>query len=131
MEVITTGSAVRADRESAVAFLRREGYSHPIQSADSVFAAWVGSEVIGAVRLADEDGVLVLRGMRVREDMRRRGIGRRILGCLDTAIGQTTCWCIPYGWLTGFYATIRFTTVAPGDAVIPSGTPPTVLSARP
>jgi hypothetical protein len=30
------------------------------------------------------------------------------------AIGDVTCWCIPYGWLTAFYARIGFE-VAPID----------------
>ena len=116
MEVLTTGPVIGPDRESTVAFLRAEGYSQPIQPADEVFAAWSGSEVVGAVRLAAEDGVIVLRGMRVREDLRRRGIGRQLLSRLDTAIGKTACWCIPYGWLTDFYATIGFAIADAGDA---------------
>ena len=56
--------------------------------------------VIGAVRLAAEHGVTVLRGMRVRSDLRRRGIGGQLLGRLDEALGPATCYCIPYAWLT-------------------------------
>jgi GNAT superfamily N-acetyltransferase len=108
MRVVTKGPVIGADREAAVAFLRAAGYSKPIQPADEVFAAWAGSEVIGAVRLAREQGVLVLRGMRVREDLRRRGIGRQLLRHLDEAMGKTTCWCIPYAWLTDCYGTIGF-----------------------
>jgi N-acetylglutamate synthase-like GNAT family acetyltransferase len=108
MEVLTTGPVLGTNRDRVILFLRAQGYSQSIQPADAVFAAWSGSEVVGALRLAVEDGVLVLRGMRVREDLRRRGIGRQLLGRIDEAIGETTCWCIPYGWLTGFYGTIGF-----------------------
>ncbi len=116
MEVLTAGPVIGPAREMVVAFLRAEGYSQPIQPVDEFFAAWAGSEVVGAVRLAAENGVIVLRGMRVRDDLRHRGIGRQLLGRLDDAIGKTTCWCIPYGWLTDFYATIGFKVVAVGDA---------------
>ena len=108
MQVLTKGAASGAERQSAMGFLRAAGYSQPIQDADEVFAAWTGSEVVGAVRLAREHGVLVLRGMRVREDLRRRGVGRQLLRSLDEAIGKTTCWCISYSWLTAFYGTIGF-----------------------
>jgi N-acetylglutamate synthase-like GNAT family acetyltransferase len=116
MEVLTAGPVVGPDREMVLAFLRTEGYSQPIQAVDECFAAWLGAEVVGAARLAAEDGVTVLRGMRVREDLRHRGIGRQLLGRLDDAIGKTTCWCVPYGWLTDFYATIGFRVVDVGNA---------------
>lgn len=116
MEVLTAGPVTGPDRETALGFLRTAGYAQPIQPADEVFAAWAGAEVVGAVRLAVENGVIVLRGMRVREDLRHRGIGRKLLGRLDDAMGKATCWCIPYGWLTDFYATIGFKVVDVGDA---------------
>jgi GNAT superfamily N-acetyltransferase len=115
MEVLTAGPVTGPDREMVVAFLRTEGYSQLIQPHDAVFAAWAGAEVVGAVRLAAEHGVIVLRGMRVRKDLQHRGIGRQLLGRLDSAIGKATCWCIPYGWLTDFYATIGFKVVKVGD----------------
>jgi GNAT superfamily N-acetyltransferase len=116
MKVLTAGPVIGPDRDVVLAFLGTEGYSRPIQPADEIFAAWAGAEVVAAVRLAAEGDVLVLRGMRVREDLRRRGVGRQLLSRLDGAIGQRTCWCIPYGWLTDFYASIGFEVADVGDA---------------
>jgi GNAT superfamily N-acetyltransferase len=52
--------------------------------------------------------VTVLRGMRVHRDLRRSGIGRQLLDHLDQVLGNTTCYCIPFAWLTGFYGAIGF-----------------------
>lgn len=41
----------------------------------------------GAVRICDAHDVLVLRGMRVREGMRRQGIGARLLQAVEPVIG--------------------------------------------
>ena len=123
MDVLTAGPVIGPDRETVLAFLRAAGYSQPIQPADEVFAAWAGDEVVGAVRLAREHGVIVLRGMRVREDLRRRGIGGQLLRGLDGALDKTATWCIPYAWLTNFYATIGFRLGELGEV-------PTVLNER-
>jgi len=108
MDIAVTGPVQDTDRERVIAFLRDEGYSQPIQAADEIFAAWADSEVVGAARLAVEEGVTVLRGMRVRANLRHRGIGRQLLRRLDEVLGTTTCYCIPYGWLTEFYGGIGF-----------------------
>jgi GNAT superfamily N-acetyltransferase len=116
--VAIRGPALGAERDRVLTFLRSEGYATPIQESDQMFAAWVDDEVAGAVRLAIEEGTLVLRGMRVRSDLQRRGIGRQLLRRLDAEIGTRRCYCIPYAWLTGFYGTIGFTTMAPADAPV-------------
>jgi N-acetylglutamate synthase-like GNAT family acetyltransferase len=50
--------------------------------ADRFFISEMDGELVGGVRLALEEGALVLRGMRVRADMQRRGIGTRLLQML-------------------------------------------------
>jgi GNAT superfamily N-acetyltransferase len=72
-------------------------------------------EIVGAVRLCLEEGVLVLRGMRVRADMRRRGIGRRLLADAVAAMGSETCCCIRYRWLISFYGEAGFREMRPED----------------
>jgi len=116
MDTLITGPVLGADRDRAVAFLATYGISQSIQPGDHIFVALAGTEVVGAVRLAVESGVLVLRGMRVRADVQRRGIGTRLLGRLDDAVGDMTCWCIPYGWLTTFYGQIGFRLAAIDEA---------------
>lgn len=112
-EKLVSGPILGAERDLVVTFLRNEGYKEAIQEADQVFAAWNECEVIGAVRLAVENGVTVLRGMRVRHDLRRNGIGTLLLHKLAESLGSQTCYCIPYGWLLEFYARIGFEKIGP------------------
>ena len=116
MPVVTSGPVDGAVRDRAVDFLETFGISKSIQAADQIYVAQIGSEVVGVVRLATESGVLVLRGMRVRADVQRRGVGSQLLDRLNDGIGDEACWCIPYGWLTGFYGRIGFRLAAVGDA---------------
>jgi N-acetylglutamate synthase-like GNAT family acetyltransferase len=103
-------------RENVIAFLRREGYQQPIGEADRFFTSEHEGEIVGAVRLCPEEGALVLRGIRIRADMRRRGIGRRLLAQVVAAIGGETCYCIPYRWLISFYGEAGFRVMRPEDA---------------
>jgi GNAT superfamily N-acetyltransferase len=103
------------ERDDAIAFLRHEGYGPLIDDSDRLFISEDDGEIVGAVRLCQEDGALVLRGMRVRADRRRRGIGRRLLAEVAAAIGSETCYCIPYRWLIPFYGEAGFREVMPAD----------------
>jgi len=78
-----------------ITFLRGEGYQQPIGDADR--------------------RALVLRGMRVRADVRRRGIGTHLLAEVAATIGSQTCYCIPYRWLISFYAQAGFLQVRPEE----------------
>jgi GNAT superfamily N-acetyltransferase len=60
------------------------------------------------VRIADEHGVLVLRGMRVAESVQRRGIGTRLLEEIAAWLGPRECFCVPYAHLVSFYAQAGF-----------------------
>ena len=111
------------ERDRAVAFLRQEGYSRAIQDEDRVFAAIRGPEVVAAVRLANEHGATVLRGMRVRRDLQRQGVGRALLHQLVRALGTDVCYCIAYRWLVTFYGEVGFQEVTPSEA-------PSFLAAR-
>jgi predicted N-acetyltransferase YhbS len=114
----TAGPVQGRERDEAVAFLRREGYTSAVSPADHVFVATVGGELAGVVRLSTEHGVLVLRGMRVRSDLQRQGIGSQLLIRLTEAIGGDLCYCIPRGWLQSFYGSVGF------EEVAESGAPP-------
>ena len=103
-----SGPLKGAERNLALGFLRDEGYKEAIQSDDEVYAAWIQTEVVGVVRLALEHGVIVLRGMRVKHDLRSQGIGTLLLHKLAATLGSQTCYCIPYAWLLEFYGRIGF-----------------------
>jgi predicted N-acetyltransferase YhbS len=102
-------------RLEAVAFLRAEGYKGDVQDRDRVFVAIDGVRIIGAVRLASEQGVTVLRGMRVSRPFQRQGVGRALLAKLDSVLEGRACYCIAYRWLRSFYGTIGFQPAQPAD----------------
>lgn len=105
------------ERTSAIAFLKGEGYSRQIASDDQFFVAELAGEIVGVVRLAREEGLLVLRGMRIRSDVRRRGVGSSLLRCLVGAIpAGEFCYCIPYCWLTAFYGQAGFRELSSSEA---------------
>lgn len=104
------------ERHAAEDFLRQQGYSNPIQEADQMFAAFQGSIIVATVRLATEDGVTVLRGMRVTGEFQRRGIGRRLLQYAARFIPPGPCYCIAWEWLVGFYGEVGFRPIGAATA---------------
>jgi N-acetylglutamate synthase-like GNAT family acetyltransferase len=108
MTAIQSRPIAADERETVIAFLRREGYAHSMEESDRLFVSELADEVVGAVRLCQEEGVLVLRGMRVRSDVRRRGVGTHLLRRVALAAQLEACYCIPYRWLIPFYAQVGF-----------------------
>jgi GNAT superfamily N-acetyltransferase len=105
------------------AFYERVGYGGGVSAADIVLAASAGERVIGAVRLCEEHGVLVLRGMFVAQDCQRQGIGRALLARCAPWLDGREAFCLPYDHLTGFYREAGFEPV-PKEAL------PTFLAGR-
>jgi N-acetylglutamate synthase-like GNAT family acetyltransferase len=104
------------EREDAIAFLKSQGYARTIGENDRFFISETAGEIVGIVRLAREDGVLVLRGMRVRKDFQRRGVGIQLLRRLVQDAWSERCYCIPYRWLIPFYGQVGFREVAANEA---------------
>ena len=107
--------ATGEQRLEAVAFLRAEGYKGAVQDLDRVFVATDGARIIGAVRLAPEHGVSVLRGMRVSRSFQRQGVGRALLATLDAVLEGGQCYCVAYPWLRSFYGMIGLRQAQPAD----------------
>jgi N-acetylglutamate synthase-like GNAT family acetyltransferase len=97
-----------SDRTGVIAFYQAGGYRPPIGPADVLALAEAGGAVRGAARVCTEEGVLVLRGVRVAARWRRQGIGTRLVGALLGAIGDQPCYCIPLSHLEGWYARLGF-----------------------
>jgi RimJ/RimL family protein N-acetyltransferase/GNAT superfamily N-acetyltransferase len=110
--------AAAADRERVRAFYVASGHSGLLAPADRLLVAERGSEIVGAVRLCVEEGVQVLRTMRVHPDLQRQGLGRRMLLHFETMLAGAECYCLPYAHLERFYGTIGFARVEP-DALPP------------
>jgi GNAT superfamily N-acetyltransferase len=94
------------------AFYDAVGYGGSVSEADIIFAATAGGQVIGVVRLCEEDGVTVLRGMHVAPGYQRRGIGRALLAQCIPWLDRGPAYCLPYEHLVGFYGQAGFVPAA-------------------
>jgi GNAT superfamily N-acetyltransferase len=120
---VTVRLAQRADLERIRNAYETWGYGGGINSEDVAWLAEVVDELIGVVRVAPENGILVLRGMRIAEQWRRRGVGTRMLDVVGEWLGSRECYCVPYAHLIEFYGQIGFVEVAPAAT-------PSFLAAR-
>jgi N-acetylglutamate synthase-like GNAT family acetyltransferase len=96
-------------------FYEQCGYHYEPQSDEEIVVAKIGEDIVGAVRLCHENGVLVLRGMQVRDDQRGHGLGTKMLQELQAVIGDRECYCLPYAHLGNFYGQIGFEIVGEDD----------------
>ena len=108
MTAITSRPITADEWEIVIAFLKGEGYARSVDSHDRFFVSEISGEIVGAVRLSPEENVLVLRGMRIRRDVQRRGVGTHLLRRVALATGFEACYCIAYRWLIPFYAQVGF-----------------------
>jgi GNAT superfamily N-acetyltransferase len=106
--VIVVRRARACELQRIQAFYRSTGYGGGVSPEDRVFVAEHASALLGAVRLVREHGVTVLRGMRVAEDSRRRGVGTQLLAAVRDALADEECFCLPYRHLIAFYGQIGF-----------------------
>lgn len=104
----TVSKATTKEFSSVGNFYQEVGYSGAIQETDTIILAREKSTIVGAVRVCQEEGILVLRGMYVSPEKWRMGIGRSLLGTAGNEIGVRECWCIPYTHLIGLYGQIGF-----------------------
>ncbi len=97
-------------------FYRITDYGGSVGPADRVVYATEEERIIGAGRLFEEEGVLVLRGMRVLKEHRCRGVGSAILDSLASEGSSRDRYCIPYSKLRHFYAAKGFEEIKPFEA---------------
>jgi GNAT superfamily N-acetyltransferase len=102
--------------ERVATFYRSTGYTGQAQPSDRVFVAVDGEEWLAIVRLALENGVTVLRGMRVLPSHQRRGIGRELLRASCETLDGQPCYCLPFVHLVGFYGQAGFREIDPAGA---------------
>jgi GNAT superfamily N-acetyltransferase len=87
-------------------FYRLTGYKREVGPGDVVIGASRGDDLVGAVRIANEHGVQVLRGMRVKPEFQRQGIGAQILEEVRLVLEGRECFAIAYAHLENFYGRI-------------------------
>lgn len=100
----------------AQAFYAAVGYAGKIADDCLVLAARLGGRIIGVVRLAPENGVVVLRGMMIAKEHQRRGIGTRMLRLLEPHLAGPDVYCLPHDWLERFYGQAGFARIDPVNA---------------
>ena len=83
-----------------------------IETTDIVVLAKHENEIVGIGRICQEDGFLCLRGMQVRPEFQRQGLGSRILQQLEHELGPNPCYCLPYEHLRTFYGQAGFKQLA-------------------
>jgi GNAT superfamily N-acetyltransferase len=92
------------------------GYRRTIDPADTVWLAESAADEVGIVRVAAEQGTLVLRGMPIAEHARRQRLGTRMLEAIAEWLQDRECYCVPYPHLVGFYGQIGFNVFEPTAA---------------
>ena len=108
MTSVTTRVVMPPEIDRALKYYAAWGYAGGVNPADVVLLAERDAEWLGLVRVASENGVLVLRGMQVRPDVRRQGIGTRLLDAVTAWLdlstnAQAACYGVPYVYLLEFY----------------------------
>ena len=92
-------------------------YGGGIDWKDQVAIA-VSDQIVGAVRICSENGVMVLRGMQMKPEFQRKGIGSALLEFLEANTVMNDCYCLPYKHLANFYAKIGFEEIPIRDAPV-------------
>jgi len=111
------------DLAAVRSFYSSVGYNGGLSADDRILYASQARSIVAAVRLSTEADTLVLRGMYVAESLRGAGIGSKLLERISAEIASSSCWCIPYTHLEGFYSRIGF-------GVFERGEIPEFLAAR-
>jgi len=86
-----------------------QGYTGArIEASDFVVVGTQNGEIVGVGRLCQGEQLLWLRGMQVKSNLQRRGVGKKILRRLEQEIGSRWCCCVPYRHLIDFYRQAGF-----------------------
>jgi len=97
-------------------FYRITKYGGSVSPEDRVVYVTEEERIIGAGRLSEEEGVHVLRGMRVLKEHRGRGVGNAILDSLVSEGDSCDCYCMPFRNLRHFYAAKGFDEIKTSEA---------------
>lgn len=116
METVSFESLPARQFGDARAFYETMGYRGGIADDCAVFVARIAGAIIGVVRLAPENGAIVLRGMMIAEAHQRQGIGARLLRFVEPSMAGDDVYCLPHDWLLGFYGRAGFVKIDPAAA---------------
>ena len=91
------------------------GYGGAFNSEDTVFYLLQNKTLSAVVRIAEEEGHWVLRGMQVLPDLRGQQLGKTLLKYMlpELSQNQRPCYCLPHSHLVRFYGEAGFVIAAP------------------
>lgn len=111
--VTTIRLSTLGDLDLVQGFYDSVGDHSRVSEGDIVLMAEQDQSLVGVVRLCQEDGHFVLRGMSVHPEYQKKGIGRRLLTRFEELVSDKTCWCIARDDLEVFYGRIGFGKITP------------------
>jgi GNAT superfamily N-acetyltransferase len=122
-------AAYHAIRKRVLFDLRGEGGRYDAAHADEhrpehhPFVLWEGGVPVGVIRIDVNGKLAVFRRVAIRDDLQRRGHGRRLLQAAERFASEQGCTRVESHVdpdATGFYECCGFTRVAPtaGDGAI-------------
>jgi N-acetylglutamate synthase-like GNAT family acetyltransferase len=115
--IVAIRRACSEEIERIVTFYHHDNdYKPTIGPSDVIIVAENKEVLCGVVRLCKENEVLVLRGMRVGDGMRKQGIGTGLLEAVEAVINERECFCIPHRYLCSFYGHIGFRKIETSEA---------------
>jgi GNAT superfamily N-acetyltransferase len=85
---------------------------------EDIIAIAIDEVLIGAVRVCNEHCIQVLRGMQIKPEWQKKGIGSAMLKFVIDHVDMNGCYCLPYKHLRLFYASIGFEEIAPQNAPV-------------
>jgi len=93
------------------------GYGGTFDGSDDVFYVVENDRLSGVVRIALENGILILRGMQVLPTLRGKQIGRKLLRYMvdNISLIKAPCYCLPHNHLIRFYGDAGFIIAEPID----------------
>ncbi|WP_372741932.1 GNAT family N-acetyltransferase [Neptunomonas sp.] len=100
-------------RPALTQFYKRNHYKGKVKATDNVWLMTKGDDqIIGAARLCQQGGLMLLRGVWIERALRAQGLGSQLLRYLKCAGVLEGCYCFAYLHLEAFYSKLGFCRVA-------------------
>ncbi|HEY9585188.1 MAG TPA: GNAT family N-acetyltransferase [Candidatus Paceibacterota bacterium] len=116
MKEIVLKTASAEDMEKVREFYVEQNYPFGVDPGCTIVLAQTEHEIVGVVRVCTEHGVLVLRGMQIKPEFQRKGLGSKMLSELKGVLEGKECFAIPYAHLEGFYRQAGFKKIEDREA---------------
>lgn len=109
---LRTRAAVDADLPQIQNLYAIWGHAFANLLNDQTFVAEVNGRIVGAVRLAFEETNFVVRSLFVLKKFRQQGIAKALLATVETELGHSAAYCLPFPEQSGLFASIGFEPIA-------------------